>query len=198
MTSTAISISTIRHATTCTRRYTQRRTQRHTQRGAVLILSMILLLVLTLLGLSSMRTATLEEKMAGNMRDRNLAFEATESALREGEAWIARQTDLQQMTAQEFVYDAGDLPTASIQSEDWWDDNPTAVYGAVEQGAAELPNVHTQPEFVVEERAFVPDSLVAGFEPSKGNRIYRVVARGTGATDTAQALAESTYAKRFD
>jgi type IV pilus assembly protein PilX len=55
------------------------------QSGAVLIISLIMLLLLTLIGASSMQTTTLEEKMAGNMRDRNIAFQAAESALRDAE-----------------------------------------------------------------------------------------------------------------
>jgi type IV pilus assembly protein PilX len=55
------------------------------QSGAVLIISLIMLLLLTLIGASSMQTSSLEEKMAGNLRDRNLAFQAAESALRDAE-----------------------------------------------------------------------------------------------------------------
>ncbi|OGR32354.1 MAG: hypothetical protein A2091_00395 [Desulfuromonadales bacterium GWD2_61_12] len=53
--------------------------------GAVLIVSLILLLVLTLLGITAMQSTTLEEKMAGNLADRNLAFQAAEAALRDAE-----------------------------------------------------------------------------------------------------------------
>jgi len=41
--------------------------------GAALILGLIVLTALTLLGLSGMRTAQVEERMAGNFRDRSLA-----------------------------------------------------------------------------------------------------------------------------
>ncbi len=55
------------------------------QSGAVLVISLIMLLLLTLIGASSMQTTTLEEKMAGNIRDRSLAFQAAESAIRDAE-----------------------------------------------------------------------------------------------------------------
>lgn len=58
------------------------------QQGAVLAVALIFLLVLTLLGVSSMKSTLLEEKMAGNMRDQSLAFQAAEAALRDGEAFI--------------------------------------------------------------------------------------------------------------
>jgi type IV pilus assembly protein PilX len=53
------------------------------QSGAVLIISLIMLLLLTLIATTGMQTSSLEEKMANNLRQRNLAFQAAESALRE-------------------------------------------------------------------------------------------------------------------
>lgn len=55
------------------------------ERGAVLLVSLVMLLLLTLIGLAGMRMAQLEERMAGNLRDRQLAFQAAEAALRAGE-----------------------------------------------------------------------------------------------------------------
>jgi len=51
------------------------------QRGAVLIVAMILLLVLTLLGVSAMNTSQLEERMAANSQEFNRAFQSAESGL---------------------------------------------------------------------------------------------------------------------
>lgn len=56
------------------------------ERGAVLLVSLVMLLLLTLIGLASMRMVQLEERMAGNLRDRQMAFQAAEAALRAGEA----------------------------------------------------------------------------------------------------------------
>lgn len=56
------------------------------QSGAVLIISMIMLLALTIIGITSSSVTGLEEKMAANTKDMNLAFQAAEAALREGEA----------------------------------------------------------------------------------------------------------------
>ena len=44
------------------------------QRGAVLLVTLVMLLLLTLIGLAGMRLASLEERMAGNLRDRQIAF----------------------------------------------------------------------------------------------------------------------------
>jgi len=58
------------------------------QAGAALITSLIFLTVLTILGMSTLGTALLESRMAGNARDRNLAFQAAEIGLRDAELFI--------------------------------------------------------------------------------------------------------------
>jgi type IV pilus assembly protein PilX len=60
---------------------------RHTrhQRGAALLTGLIFMVILTLLGITAARMAGLEERMSGNMRDRSLAMQAAEMALRDAE-----------------------------------------------------------------------------------------------------------------
>ena len=58
------------------------------QRGVALIVSLILLVVMTLLGLAAIRNVTMEERMAGYAYDRSLAFQATEAALRAAELLV--------------------------------------------------------------------------------------------------------------
>ncbi len=59
------------------------------QHGIALLTAMILLAVLTLLGVTAMKMANLEELMSGNMRDRNLALQAAEMGLRYVEQHIS-------------------------------------------------------------------------------------------------------------
>lgn len=51
------------------------------QRGAALVVALILLLVMTLLGVSGMNTATLELTMAGNAQNQQDAFQAAETGI---------------------------------------------------------------------------------------------------------------------
>jgi type IV pilus assembly protein PilX len=55
------------------------------QQGAALITGLIFLVVLTMIGITAARISTLEERMSGNMRDRSLAMQAAEMALRDAE-----------------------------------------------------------------------------------------------------------------
>lgn len=58
------------------------------QRGAALFVGLIIMLVLTILGISIMHVVTQQERMARNLLNQNIAFQAAESALRAGEAEI--------------------------------------------------------------------------------------------------------------
>lgn len=62
------------------------------QKGAVLLVSLILLLVLTSAGVSAISMALLERRLASNNHDLQIAFESAESAL------IAAESDLLQHT----------------------------------------------------------------------------------------------------
>jgi hypothetical protein len=51
------------------------------QRGVVLITALVFLVILTLLGITSMSTNTLEERMAANSQDINRAFQTAETGV---------------------------------------------------------------------------------------------------------------------
>lgn len=58
------------------------------QTGSALIVSLVMLLLISLIGVSSMQGTILQERMASNLHSRNLAFQASEHALRVGEGWL--------------------------------------------------------------------------------------------------------------
>ena len=51
------------------------------QSGAVLIVAMVILVILTLLGVTAMNTSSLEEKMASNTQEQMRTFQAAESGI---------------------------------------------------------------------------------------------------------------------
>lgn len=84
------------------------------QQGSALIICMIFLLLLTIMGVSSMQSATLQERMVGNAVEENRAFQRAEAALREGEA------ALQASTSSVSTDEAASLPTmGSVPSNGW-------------------------------------------------------------------------------
>ncbi len=167
---------------------------RSQERGTVLIVALIMLLLLTMLGVSAMRGTTMEERMAGNMRDQSVAFQAAEAALREGEGWLAplavQPSPCLTLTAGCSVFAAGVLPDLSSQTDAWWATNGQTYSGQIAEVAA-------LPRFVREEVGFLPDNLDLN-RPSTGRMVYRITARGTGQTNDSVVILQTTYAKRFN
>ena len=58
------------------------------QSGAVLVISLLILSVITMISAMGMKTATIEEKLASNVRDRTIAFQSAERGLVLAEAWV--------------------------------------------------------------------------------------------------------------
>ncbi|MEQ1667949.1 MAG: PilX N-terminal domain-containing pilus assembly protein, partial [Sulfuriferula sp.] len=54
-----------------------------------LIIAMIFLLILTLLGVTAMQSTVVEERIAGNTRDKDMAFQSAEDGLRAAEVYLA-------------------------------------------------------------------------------------------------------------
>jgi type IV pilus assembly protein PilX len=52
------------------------------QKGFVLVVSLIFLLIMTVIAVTSIQRSILDEKVNGNLRSQNLAFQAAETALR--------------------------------------------------------------------------------------------------------------------
>jgi type IV pilus assembly protein PilX len=71
---------------------TQRRTTPYAQRGMALITAMLLLIVVTIMALSMFRSYGVEERLAGNTRDKQRAINAAVSAQQYAESWLASGT----------------------------------------------------------------------------------------------------------
>jgi type IV pilus assembly protein PilX len=59
------------------------------QSGMALLISLIMLLLLTMIGISSMQNATMQEKMSGSVMNRNQSFQVAEASLRVGEYLVS-------------------------------------------------------------------------------------------------------------
>jgi type IV pilus assembly protein PilX len=62
---------------------------RRRQRGVALVIALILLVVVTLVGFAAIRGTIMQQKMASNLYDRQLAFQSAEAAMRAAAASIA-------------------------------------------------------------------------------------------------------------
>lgn len=63
------------------------------QRGAVMIVALMLLLVMTVLAVSGVGNSVLEQKMSGNYYHSSTAFQSAEFGLRVAEQWLVDKVD---------------------------------------------------------------------------------------------------------
>lgn len=91
------------------------------QRGSALIISLIMLLLISLIGVGSMQGTILQERMASNLHDRNIAFQASERALRGGENWVAVNAlaaSTNNRLADPESWDGGDTDAVTVTTGD--------------------------------------------------------------------------------
>ena len=169
------------------------------QRGAALVVALIMLLVMTVLGIAAMQVTRMEERMAGNSRDVNLAFQSAEAGLRDAEGRIFSGPKPMPTCAAApcAVWDKDHLLPADLRNQtlSWW-----STYG-VEYGVAataEIPEVTRDPIVTTEHLWFEPDSLAPSNGKKVGRDFYKVTANATGASDSANVVLESTYTQRRD
>jgi len=60
------------------------------ERGFILIVGMFFLIILTILSIAMFRSVNLQQRIAGNSRDKERALEAAQSALQYGEWWLGQ------------------------------------------------------------------------------------------------------------
>ncbi len=125
------------------------------QRGAALLTGLIFMVIMTLLGITAARMAGLEERMSGNLRDRALAMQAAEMALRDAERDVlnsGRIVGLANFVAactNGLCYNG----TAGYATPIWTTVSmtaaPSVAYGA-QTAAAAISGVSAQPRYLIE------------------------------------------------
>lgn len=161
----------------------------HRQRGAILVSSLLMLLVLTVIGVSVMQLTRMQERMAGNTRDLNLAFQGAEAALRDAEQFLWNTPSIIACGTPACVRPRGVLPILNNQTPAWWNAQ-SQEYG--DDGDQEIEELAEDPQFVAEELAFVGPLVV---DDPGGRMFYQVTSRSTGASGAANTTLQTTYAK---
>ena len=158
----------------------------------------LFLLVLTVIGVAAMQNTSLEEKMAGNVKDRNLAFQNAESAIREAETFIDNVITLAVFDGANGLYGEADLePDFTVNST--WTSSSSNVQSDADYGAYAAPRYFIKQFQTV---AGVEGSLnLSGYGDNKGGgdvTIFNITARGTGGgADSAEVILRSYYGRVF-
>lgn len=178
------------------------------QHGAVLIVSLIFLMVMTLFGVTAMQGTTQNERMSNNASQRSKAFEAAEAGLRDAEMYISLNVtdstpfDDSTITGLCTVKTpAPDIASYWGDIYDWEDTIGGANAGSrlyMEDDAQELDeSLSSQPRYVIERVRPVGvikgDDLEATKPRKSSKSLYRITVRSTGNTSDAVVILQSTY-----
>lgn len=150
--------------------------RRH-QQGVVLIMALVILVLVTLVGVSTVRGTTIEEKMAGNARDRDKAFQAAEAAVRACLAMLNTDPALYTSTKLAPVAATAVPPTPHWEVDANWATGSANSYAVTMTGAGLAAN---------------PRCLV---EDLGGGVTFRVTGRAVGGSPDSVAMLQATYSR---
>lgn len=131
---------------------------RHFQGGVALIVSLIMLIVVTLIGLAAVQGTTMQMRMTSNFYDRSIAFQGAEAGLSAGAAALtAGTTNIRNCgqgggACRANPFEDTNLPTANIVTV-----GSSSTFAAASNAAA-------QPQYVIENMGtFVDPASDVGF-----------------------------------
>ncbi len=186
------------------------------QTGSALILSLLILLVMTMLGITAMSTSTLEEKMAANDRNQKIAFQNAELTLGESEIAILqkdwRNTNSDKEEGTNIVDKSANLEKLLN------DPNNKSFYGLNEAKADYFEKTTWQADscvsasdnnqsgfnacYIVEYIADQnPIEVGGGYgqanQSNVGHKILKLTARSTDSNNVTASIVQSTIRKKF-
>lgn len=176
------------------------------EKGVVLLTGMIFLVILTIIVVAVMRNSTLEERMASNTRNRQLALQATEAVLRDAEISLfatGLAAPFDPFTPASFTTSCTNglcsIPVASDAPR--WSDGTLSNTSKTRTFAAPIAPVTTT--FTLAGISSQPRYLVELLDYSNGGQdgricpivVYRISARGV-AQDGSVVSLQSAYKYR--
>lgn len=164
--------------------------QPSSQRGIALVTSLMFLVTLTLLGMAAMRGTILEERMAGNARDRDLAFQSAEAALRTAERELIPGAPLI-----EFSEDTARTPRiANATLHDYWQNTHDWDNGDSVELDWQPAGTSARPRYVIEELGVTSGSTGGlGIAALSNSGLYRLTARGVGRNNNTVVMLQAIY-----
>lgn len=173
------------------------------QEGAVLAFCLIFLGALTVIAVGNMEGTIMEERMAGNMQDYNLAFQAAEASLDAAETWLAGQTFEPETAADgsETVWTGAGLDP-DTDTDDWWDERTQVWWDANADSATDImAGVAQDPQYIIEEFFSSSQGQARNIGTSGGVNVrtfHRVTSRGVGGSNNSQVMLQTTYVRPYD
>jgi len=161
------------------------------QKGSVLLVSLIMLLLLTLIAVGGMQGTILQERMTGNLRDRDLAFQAAEAALREAEELVRDDPD----SGDYAENDDGFYEVNDDNRPEWFSRSDIENGNGFITYGGNFPGVAAQPRYFIE-RLGIEEAPLDASDPVPLPSYFRITALGTGGADNTQVVLATVYKVR--
>jgi type IV pilus assembly protein PilX len=164
------------------------------QSGVVMFVALILLLILSLLGVTAARMQTVEERMARNDGNRQMGQQSAEAALRSAETGLLTGIYVNFAGNTNGLYAPLLSNGSPLTGMDW--SLPTSYLPYTGPAMANAPPTEPAPKIVIEN---LPSVAVAGDDISVSSlnpasppvTVYRVTAVGTGADGTSTTMLQT-------
>ncbi|MCP4331662.1 MAG: hypothetical protein GY785_03310 [Gammaproteobacteria bacterium] len=173
----------------------------HKQRGVALVVSLIILVSLTMLGLTSIQRTTTDLAMAGNQRETGLMFQAAEIGLNHAETFIENSSTNSDFTKPALGLHQVLANDTTYNSPNYFDDT---TWAASSQYAATTLDAYEQPRYMIEylgDRSQNPLSEGLNIEDYNTQvtgevaSIYRSTSRGVGLTGNSFRYVQAYFGK---
>ncbi len=152
------------------------------QQGVALALVLMLLVVTTMIGTTAMRTARIQEQLAGATYDRAVARAAGDAAMVDAHLYVLRPDFSVTATVAAPIFTSDDgwtIETWRQRNFDWFGSG-TRQLGAGRVGSASLGSILANPTFMVE--SLPPEKIQSDrLEP-----VIRATVRATGARPSTE------------
>ncbi len=165
----------------------------------MLIAGLLLLLVMTIIGVTMFRSFGLQEVMAGNLREKTRAFDSAQAALKYGEWWLKQGNYAAYGTTCSSSLGvipqvcnnpvAGGGSPTSLSWPSWVDYVPFGMSGTLG-----MPTVNTaggSDTYYKDPGLYIQYLGVGG--PNNNEMLYQVTAYGYGGNENSVAVVQSTY-----
>ncbi|GLS92599.1 hypothetical protein GCM10007916_36710 [Psychromonas marina] len=171
------------------------------QSGAVLIISLITLIILTLLVVSGSQSTLVQNKMTSAIRDTHVSLQIAESGVRDAEKLIEALTGLSEFTSSQGIngkYSENAGPSNPFLEEIWGSDLTSRVATTEVSGHLSRYFIEYLGLLSVEDNPL--GTNVTGYGKTSGSgdiHGFKIVARSVGRDGNTERIIVSYYGKRF-
>ena len=173
------------------------------QQGAVLVMSLVLMAILAIIGITSMRGNITDVKIHKAMKSRSIAFQCAEAALRSGESWIDNlaRAPVTKESPTKASYEFWPAYTATLKNMEikdtsWWETNGW-TFGNSLIDSNNLIGCNTEPYYIIQHIGYVAADDNIEFGKKSYVDYFRITSRSVGINSSAAVVLQTTYGKRL-